>query len=353
MALEGSIKDFGVADILQLISQQQKTGILLVERQDASSEVYFSNGEITETRSGRQMARLEEILVKGNLISPENLKSAAERQKETFEYLGQILLKDGLITKDVLEHIIVTQIYETFYDILQWREGKYRFITQNIKVDSTLTTVPRLESILLDVLRMIDEWPDIKSIIRSFSMVFARVPEHTQEGLDADELLVYSLIDDKKTVQEIIDGCILGKFAACKILVGLLEHGYIMLIAERAEKKPAERAVTSQKTIALTSAVGLCVIMFGLLLLPTKFPGSIMPALTPGYFRTSYLHKYLTNNKMEKLKKSLELFQLTTGSYPEAVQELVSAGILTDKELKAYDFSTISYSREGNFYGIK
>ena len=114
MALEGSIKDFGVADILQLISQQQKTGILLVEQQEVSAEICFAGGSITETRSSRQTARLEEILVKSGLLPADTLKRITEKTKETFEHLGQILLREGLVKKEDIEHILLTQIYETF-----------------------------------------------------------------------------------------------------------------------------------------------------------------------------------------------------------------------------------------------
>jgi len=60
MALEGKIVDFGVADILQLISQQQKTGVLIVERSDQSIEVLFWNGMII---SAHPIAKAEKELI--------------------------------------------------------------------------------------------------------------------------------------------------------------------------------------------------------------------------------------------------------------------------------------------------
>lgn len=354
MALEGSIRDFGVADILQLISQQQKTGILLVEKPEESVEVYFMNGAITETRSSQQTTRLGEILVKGNLISADHLKHAMEKHKETFEYLGQILLKEGLLKKDDLEHIIQTQIYETFYDILQWRDGHYRFIPQNLKADPAgLAQVPSLESILLDVLRMIDEWPDIKSTIRSFAYVFGIEPDKSEEALDADELLVYNLIDGKKTIQEIIDGCILGRFSACKILIGLLEQGYIRIIAEKSEKKPVEGTFSFQRIIGIASYAGLGISICILLLLPGRFPGSMLPALNQDYFQKSYLQKYLTNNAVQKLKKALEVFHLQYTKYPDSLKELVTAHILNDHDIKGYGGKSFTYTRQANSYTIQ
>ena len=42
MALKGTLKDFGIADILQLIGQQQKTGTLHLQGRD--QEVHVGEG---------------------------------------------------------------------------------------------------------------------------------------------------------------------------------------------------------------------------------------------------------------------------------------------------------------------
>lgn len=352
MALEGSIKDFGVADILQLISQQQKTGILLVEQQEVSAEVCFAGGSITETRSSRQTARLEEILVKSGLLPADTLKRVTEKTKETFEHLGHILLREGLVKKEDIEHILLTQIYETFYDILQWREGTYRFIPQNVKADRALVQVPSLESILLDVLRMIDEWPDIKSNLHSFAYVFGKVPGKTDEELEPDEALVYGFIDGKKTVQEIIDGSILGRFPACKIMVGLLERGYVHLVGERSDM-PTEGLLSFRRMAAGASYLLLAGIVLALLMAPTRFPESLLPLARPAYLNAAAIAPYLKNSTVQKLRTALDLFFLHNNRYPDTIGELVTAGILHDRDTAAVTDGSITYSRQGTSYTLQ
>ena len=43
MALKGTLKDFGIADILQLIGQQQKTGTLHLKAREEEVHVSFNN----------------------------------------------------------------------------------------------------------------------------------------------------------------------------------------------------------------------------------------------------------------------------------------------------------------------
>jgi len=198
MALEGSIKDFGVADILQLIAQQQKTGVLLVEYEGIVAEIYFSAGAVIDATSSHHTARFEQIMVKSGMLSADIVKGARERAEKTLEPLYLVLLRENLVERDVLERILLTQLYETFYMILQWREGTYRFIPQPVKTTTNVVQVPSLETILLDVLRMIDEWPSLKSSIHSFAYVFEPNPEIARDTLDPEEIMVLGFFDGKK-----------------------------------------------------------------------------------------------------------------------------------------------------------
>ena len=46
MALKGTLKDFGIADILQLIAQQAKSGELSVRTRGQQVTVWFVGGNI-------------------------------------------------------------------------------------------------------------------------------------------------------------------------------------------------------------------------------------------------------------------------------------------------------------------
>ncbi|MFC1592315.1 DUF4388 domain-containing protein [Thermodesulfobacteriota bacterium] len=352
MALEGEIKEFGVADILQLMAQQQKTGILVVEHKDQSAEVYFRNGEIAETRSSKQMARLGDMLVQGKLIEQGELKKVLDKQKDTFEQLGQILIKDGYLKKEQLERIVLTQCYETFYDILQWRDGTYRFITEKVRSDSSLPPLPGLESILLDVLRMIDEWPDIKQIIRSFEMVFGKVADRDVGELEEDELPVYSLVDGHNTVQKVISGSLLGRFSTCKILIDLLQDGFIELVAETAAKEKAEERFSLKRCASAGSYAGLALALLVLVLLPTRFPENILPVLLEKYYGGSYLQQYFDRSAVLRLEKALRAFYVQNGSYPANVSDIVAAGFLTEADLQTSKGASISYANQGSYYSL-
>lgn len=354
MALEGQIKQFGIADIIQLIAQQQKTGILLTEKNQERAEVCFVDGQVTEARTFQQKSRvpLGDLLVKAELLSAANLQKALEKQKNTFELLGRILVQEGLINKDDLQKAIHTQVYETFYDILQWSEGTYRFVSEKIKSDPDFSFPTGLESILLDVLRMIDEWPDIKKTIKSFDMVFAKAPEQNPDELLEDDSLVYSFVDGNNTVREIINKTLFGRFTVCKTLVELLQQKYITLTSAKVKKRKSGDEAFFRNVCGVLSYAGILIALCLLILLPQKLPQSILPIINPQELKGSYLQNYFRHRKVQKLEKALEIYGLQNGSYPESTDELVSAGLLQTEDLKAFGKDAIVYSKDEDYYTI-
>ncbi|MDP1759315.1 MAG: DUF4388 domain-containing protein, partial [Thermodesulfovibrionales bacterium] len=78
MSLEGSLKEFGLADILQLIYFQRKTGILTLEGRMDKVRLLFHEGSIVsaETRRKVEANRFGKLLLKKGLIKEEDLQKA-------------------------------------------------------------------------------------------------------------------------------------------------------------------------------------------------------------------------------------------------------------------------------------
>ena len=142
MALEGKIVDFGVADILQLISQQQKTGILIVERGRESIEILFWNGMVFSANPCAQSEKdlLGKKLIKAGLVSEQQLQQALGIQEENFKHIGEILVDLDIVSKEVLNQIIHNRIYDTFSDLFQWKEGNYAFYPQSIDFNEKVSS---------------------------------------------------------------------------------------------------------------------------------------------------------------------------------------------------------------------
>ncbi|MCK5008891.1 MAG: DUF4388 domain-containing protein [Deltaproteobacteria bacterium] len=363
MALVGKIVDFGVADILQLISQQQKTGFLLVERGKETAEITFWNGMIL---SARPVSEIEDDLlgrklVKSALISEAQLKRALEIQEEKFNHLGEILVDLEVLSKEMLNQIIHVQIYDTFSELFQWKEGSYAFHPKAVDFNEKIYTPVALEHILLDVLRMIDEWPNVRKSVPSMDMIFKK-PDRIlegeedsvlQEGISKEEVKIYNLLDGENTVQDIADKSLMGKFNTSNYLMTLLSNGYIEVAIK-------ERHVTVDGKISKYIAGERVLIMGGyaiwaiLIIVLMFLSPPDMESTFSLYFDNPESHAdariYIDYNRLLKIKNALQIYFWEKGEYPDDLKELVSAKILFDKETRNGKGGNYYYRSEGGSY---
>ena len=117
MALKGTLKDFGIADIFQLIAHQQKTGILDLAREEEQIQIVFEEGFVimAEPKMKRKGEKLGELLLRSGLIADKDLEEALEIQKETLQKLGDILIERNVINKDGLRKVLRLQTEETLF----------------------------------------------------------------------------------------------------------------------------------------------------------------------------------------------------------------------------------------------
>ena len=78
MALAGTLKDFGLPDIFQLIGLQKKTGILHLKNASESATLTFDQGNVVDAESSlqRNSDRIGIVLVNQGSISKEQLEEA-------------------------------------------------------------------------------------------------------------------------------------------------------------------------------------------------------------------------------------------------------------------------------------
>src|SRR5881296_957220 len=101
MALEGTLRDFSLADIFQLIGIQKKTGVLTLKYDGEVVTVSFLNGNVVTADSLNKNLedRLGTVLLRSGRLSDKQLQEALKLQKETLKRLGSILV-DGRYIKE-------------------------------------------------------------------------------------------------------------------------------------------------------------------------------------------------------------------------------------------------------------
>ena len=179
MALEGTIKDFGLPDIFQLIGLQRKTGLLTLKNEKEEVTVTFENGMVVmaDSAAKRLEDRLGNVLVKQGKLSKERLDEALQTQKATLQRLGPRAHHRATTSppKD-LKDALQVQVSQIVFKVFRWRDGEYHFApTDTVDYDRENFTPMSADFILMEGIRMVDEWPIIEKKIPSMDIVFRPV----------------------------------------------------------------------------------------------------------------------------------------------------------------------------------
>ena len=191
MALQGSLSDFGIAEILQLIGTQQKTGILHVDGDGEDGvQIYFSSGRIIRCDVTRRDKRdlIGAMLLSAEVIDHSQLNAALKGQKKSLKRVGDILVEGKIVSPELLREFTDLQTRETLYRLFEWKAGAYRFEGKPPNFARPLGAPIACESLLMEGFRLLDEWSLVRARISNFDTVYQRIKDFEQSETEAEAL---------------------------------------------------------------------------------------------------------------------------------------------------------------------
>jgi hypothetical protein len=129
MAVEGTLDLFKLPEILQLISQQKKTGILTVQGQQDIVAISFLNGRIVAADALSQTLEegLAQVLIREGMISPSDLHRAAAEHQSAGGRLIDVLVERRYLERAQLLQALRFQTWRLLEQLLRWNEGDFKF----------------------------------------------------------------------------------------------------------------------------------------------------------------------------------------------------------------------------------
>jgi hypothetical protein len=126
-----------VPDILQILSLGKKTGKLRLGRLGSTGEVLFKNGKVTFAASDSTRHTLSNTLISQRRLTESALMAALELQHLSSDNkkLGAILVEKGIITREVLQETLRSQIDQVMSEFLSWENGFFRFDMTEVAAD--------------------------------------------------------------------------------------------------------------------------------------------------------------------------------------------------------------------------
>jgi hypothetical protein len=371
VALQGTLQDFSLADIFQLIGIQKKTGVLTLKNDQETVTVAFADGAVVGADSTvrRIEDRLGTVLVKSGRLSDAQLQDALRQQRSTHKRLGTILVEGQFLDAHGLSEALQVQISQLVYRLFRWTTGSYQF-NQEAKVDDDRELVSPMsaESILMEGARILDEWPMVEKGIHSLNAVWrhanveiAKTARAAAAGSDDEavgsvtlndtERLVYGLVDGKRPVQEIVDRSALSEFETCRTLYELISRQLleeVRVAPAPSAKAPSSVAAPQARPARVRTGQGAPILLgFASLLLVLAAGGAFLYRLLPeipryvageglvvtlepflGHADEQRVMTALSRSRLQRVDGAIHVYYLLNRGFPADLSLLVNEGFL-------------------------
>lgn len=375
MALRGTLADFGLPDIFQLVGHQQKNGVLLLKDRELEVRISFVEGNVVKAeQSSRDRSELlGSLLVRGGVITAAQLESALATQQRTLRRLGDILIEMGVADRPTIKEFARLQTTETIYRLFMWRKGTYEFTATPVDYDEQSYEPIRAENLLMEGFRMVDEWPSVRKVVPSSRCSFVvlkdlpivkaaddgkedllagmheafaddsgEAPAAPTREVGSAERRVFPLVTPARTAQDIIDLSRLGEFETSKALATLVRTGYLRVVLPQVEEQKRDverlslrRAWGGVAPILIRVAVYAVVAaaVGGVVHLSSRMEGGLL-AGGAVVVRRAALQDETGEVARLRIERALEVFRLAEGRWPTKLDELVERGLLRERDLR-------------------
>lgn len=244
MALEGNLKDFSLADMFRLLASGTRSGVLHVTGGRGEGLVCFRDGEVFFASSGDAGETVGKRLVSSGVISGKQLRQAAglmkiQKKSKADRKLGQILIDEGYLESDALEHVLREQIADALFDLLRWDEGELRFESDTPCAEADLGLSVPVDTVLADGEKRLETWRIIREKIPTGDTRFAMASEPGEKPADIHlkprEWMLLCFLHDGRTVDELVEQTGYNDFETTKTLYGMYAEGLIVKVGPAGE----------------------------------------------------------------------------------------------------------------------
>lgn len=229
MNLKGNFEPSSLATILQMLGNDEKTGLLRLTSQDNDVSIFLKDGTVIYARGTIQESMLGQMLVAKGVINPEDLDKCLEEARKDKQALGNILVKKGHVSIKNLKKHISEQAVEVICSVFFWDGGRFHYTDSELIPPGVLVTRLDIMSIILEATHRIDEFSVLKKRITDDEVVL-RVTDMAgadQVKLSPVEWRFRSMVDGKRKVGDIIRKSGYDKFSVYKILYSLVSFGLV------------------------------------------------------------------------------------------------------------------------------
>ncbi|PLX86868.1 MAG: hypothetical protein C0618_08200 [Desulfuromonas sp.] len=124
---EGQLSEHFLPLLLNQLYSKRATGLLTLNHHDKKKVVYFKGGYPIFARSNILAECLGQMLIREGLISKEDCEQSIEGSNRSGRLQGTVLIEMGLLSPEELHEALTRQVTEKLLSAFAWTEGTYGF----------------------------------------------------------------------------------------------------------------------------------------------------------------------------------------------------------------------------------
>ncbi|MGB1287780.1 MAG: DUF4388 domain-containing protein [Aggregatilineales bacterium] len=260
MPLQGNIRDFSTAQLLNLMNLSRRTGTLTIheaiptDQEDAmknqkfeageeKARVAFSKGKLIYAALTDQSGGLVYVLNKAGKLTNDQARLLRERAGNTNDKaLAMRLISAKYVSQGDIVKCIKDNMVDVLRNMMTWKNGPFKF-EDDVLPDSGHILVPvDLEPVIVDLARVVRDLEEINRVVDDLDAAL-RFPQNPREKfkgihLGVEEWKVVSYVNPKNSIRQIMKQLNMSEVEIKKVIYGLHQAGLIHIVKKTAKDNP-------------------------------------------------------------------------------------------------------------------
>jgi hypothetical protein len=127
MGFSGDLHTFDLFDLFGWLMERRKAGVLQMTRRSTKKRLAFRDGALQWSTSNDPRETIGQALVRDGLITEEVLFRALLKQEADKRRLGELLIAEGRLTEAQLMKTLRANAEAHLYDLFLWGDGRFEF----------------------------------------------------------------------------------------------------------------------------------------------------------------------------------------------------------------------------------
>ncbi len=364
--MQGALQEFGLAEILQLVAMQHKTGLLRIESYEKVLTFYFDQGMLVSCRDRRRLADdpLAEYMKKTGFLDAWQSLHLTLEVEENSNDIADVLLEKNLITPEELQQALLDMTQDLVFRTYNWKEGTYRFLSGEESLRGLKHTVSlKMEAVLLEAARRVDEWPQILTKLPSPQVLLSPVTT-LPSSLDERSQGLLSRLRSPMRLAELVACGRLPEYEVYEIIAAAAESGIVQILEM---PRPAEAPKPAAPTFAVARAPEMgrsrprltlpagrplrpSMVLWAMVLFGAGC-GLTVVGLRGGSTRLARTEMELRLARTT-LHRDIEVFRALHGGYPETLQDLANAQLASPRLVDKADVVAYARTESGKSFAL-